>query len=244
MKVAILTAGKGKRLGMSIPKSLVVLNSKRIIDYQLKELEKAGIDKKNVSLITGYKSELFENISLKKFNNPLYESTNQIYSIFCAQKLRKEKEVTIIYGDVLFRDSLFDDFENINENIVVPSYTGYRRLWQLRGDEKFVDLESFYKDSANQIKEIGGKVLDINSVNGQFMGILIFKNYSFNYFIEEIKKYKNEFGEEALFSAQTTEFLNHLIQNSLEIFSFDYSDFFMEIDNKIDLELSKKLMLK
>ena len=67
MKVLILTAGKGSRLGLSKPKSLVELNVKRLIDYQLIELTNANISLNDIYLITGYKNEMFSEFDLKSF---------------------------------------------------------------------------------------------------------------------------------------------------------------------------------
>ena len=240
MKIIILTAGSGRRLGMYKPKSLVNLNNKTLLNYQLIELAKSNIFPEDIYLVTGYKNELFNEFDLPKFVNRNYAITNQIFSITCANKLANEQEVLIVYGDILFRSSLIEDIKEINKNVIIPSYSGFKELWKKRGDINFDDLESFRKDSSGILKEIGNNVIDINNVNGQFMGVLCFKNYYFKNFLNKIDEFRVEFGDDVFMKLQTTEFLNYLIKKNEKLFSFDYSDYFIEIDNKNDLDLAKK----
>ena len=60
MKVIILAAGKGTRLGHhtnDIPKALVDINGSSIIERQLKQFQNKGIT--DISIIVGYKKEKF-----------------------------------------------------------------------------------------------------------------------------------------------------------------------------------------
>ena len=69
MKALILAAGFGSRLKhktKSVPKSLVKLNKKPILYYQLKILEKNLIT--DIYIVVGYKKEKLENY-LKKISS-------------------------------------------------------------------------------------------------------------------------------------------------------------------------------
>ena len=73
MKVIILNAGMGKRLGYltkNNPKCLIKINDKdTILDYQLKNLIKSKL--KEIIVLTGYFEEKIKNhvkINLKYFN--------------------------------------------------------------------------------------------------------------------------------------------------------------------------------
>ena len=59
--VVILAAGHGKRLNCEdLPKVLYKINERPIISYVLAELEKGGVEKKQICLVVGFKAELVE----------------------------------------------------------------------------------------------------------------------------------------------------------------------------------------
>ena len=231
----------GSRLEQKKPKSLIDIDNRKLIDIQLSELKKAGIKINDVSVITGYKNELFSEYKFQKFVNHSYETTNQVYSISCASSLSIEKEVLVLYGDVIFEYSLINTLYKQKDDFVVPSYVKFKSLWESRGDFQFNDLESFLTNKHGRILEIGNDVLDIHNVQGQFMGVLYFNNYWFKTFLELYDAYKVVNKKNSL-SIQTTNFLNYLIKNDIYIQSLKYDGYFMELDNKKDLDLIRKTL--
>ena len=86
MKSLILCAGKGSRFNTntkSIPKCLIEINKKRILDIQILSLRKNNI--KNIAVVTGYKSELIKSIntfSFTKFFTTFFTTTFASASLF------------------------------------------------------------------------------------------------------------------------------------------------------------------
>ena len=104
MQLVILASGRGSRLNRKtkkIPKCLVKLKNKSIIDYNLKFYKKF---KKKI-IITGYKSHLLKKKFMKnnfKFvENKKFSSTNMVYSLFCASKIINQSLV-VCYSDIIF----------------------------------------------------------------------------------------------------------------------------------------------
>ena len=239
MKTIILSAGTGSRLKHDKPKSLIDLDGRKLIEVQLNQLFLAGIKKEDINLVIGYKEELFEGYKYKKFINNEYRNTHQIFSICCASSLLNEKEILVVYGDVLFEKHLIDQLIRTEGNFIVPSYADFKKLWTTRGDYEFDDLETFKSDENGKILEIGNKVKDIKSVEGQFMGVMYFRNYEFKNFLEFVENFKNEKSKKEFMELQTTTFLNYLIKQGIEIKSIDYDGYFMELDSENDLKLLK-----
>ena len=236
MKVVVLTAGRGSRLNLNLPKSIVKVDDRCMLDIQLSQLYSAGIKPEDVTIVTGYKKNLFSKYNLKKVNNKSYKNTGQVYSISCASHLAEEKEVIVIYGDVLFEKELIIELNNCTYNFIVPSYSNFKNLWMNRGDSDFKDLETFSTNNG-KLLEIGNEVENIDLVNGQFMGVLYFNNFYFSNFLEWYSHYKKHFGLKASNVLQTTTFLNYLIDNNVDIFSTNYKGYFMELDSYDDLKL-------
>ena len=231
----------GKRLKQEKPKSLIEIDNRKLIDIQLNELQLAGIKAEDIYVVTGYKSELFSEYKLNKILNQDFETTNQVYSISCASNLSDEKEVVVIYGDIIFENTLISKLYKQNYNFVIPTFNDFKKLWQDRGDYDFNDLESFSINKKGEILDIGNIVEDIDQVQGQFMGIVYFDNYWFKRFLELYESYKLLHKKKFL-TLQTTNFLNYLIKNDVHIQSLKYDGYFMELDNQKDLDLIRKTL--
>ena len=92
MKAVILNSGLGSRMGVltsAHPKCMTEISTKEtILSRQLRLISEAGIDE--VVMTTGYYDgvlvkycqSLDLNINFKFVNNPLYDKTNYIYSIY------------------------------------------------------------------------------------------------------------------------------------------------------------------
>ena len=114
MKAIILAAGMGTRLRpitMSIPKCLVPVNSRPILEHQLEALLLAGIQ--DVILVVGHLAELLSDkygtsyggMNIHYVQNHLYETTNNIYSLWLA-KQHLDSQVLLLEGDLVFEPEL------------------------------------------------------------------------------------------------------------------------------------------
>ena len=65
MKVVILTAGRGSRLNLNLPKSIVKVDDRCMLDIQLSQLYSAGIKPEDITIVTGYKNNLFSKYDFK-----------------------------------------------------------------------------------------------------------------------------------------------------------------------------------
>ena len=92
-KAIIIAAGFGSRMApvtLDTPKPLVKVNGTRIIDTLLDALLLQGID--NITIVVGYKKEQFTQLldkypTLKFIENPIYNESNNISSMFAAKDI-------------------------------------------------------------------------------------------------------------------------------------------------------------
>ena len=97
MRALILAAGQGKRLGKASknrPKCLVELFGKTIISNQLEVLNSNNIEE--INIVTGYKSNLLDNLNLNVYHNKDFEKTNMVFSMFQASDLFDSNETDLI----------------------------------------------------------------------------------------------------------------------------------------------------
>lgn len=112
MKAIILNSGLGHRMGSitdTHPKCMTEISSDNtILSRQLKKLVAFGVDK--VIMTTGYYNSILEDyckglhlpIQFTFVNNPIYDKTNYIYSIYCARDYLKDDDVILMHGDLVF----------------------------------------------------------------------------------------------------------------------------------------------
>ena len=92
-KAIIIAAGFGSRLApvtLDTPKPLVKVNGVRIIDTLLDALYAKDI--KNITIVVGYKKEQFKQLldkypTLKFIENPIYNESNNISSVYAARDI-------------------------------------------------------------------------------------------------------------------------------------------------------------
>ena len=117
MKALILNSGLGHRMGVLTsehPKCMTEISSKEtILSRQLRLIADAGIEE--VVMTTGYFDEVLVKychsldlpLRFTFVNNPIYDRTNYIYSIYCA-KDSLDDDIILMHGDLVFESSVFD----------------------------------------------------------------------------------------------------------------------------------------
>ncbi|MBP3227959.1 MAG: aminotransferase class I/II-fold pyridoxal phosphate-dependent enzyme [Bacteroidaceae bacterium] len=116
MQAIILAAGMGKRLGALTKdntKCMVRVNGETLIDRVLTQLSTLGLSR--VVIVTGYKgAELRAHIAdryagrlaVEYIDNPVYDRTNNIYSLFLAREVLMEDDTLLLESDLIFDDAL------------------------------------------------------------------------------------------------------------------------------------------
>ena len=136
MELIYLAAGRGSRLKKKtsrIPKCLVKVNNKPIIDYNLSFF----LNFKKVNLILGYKyKSIISRFKKNRFNyviNKKYLSTNMVESTFLAKPIHKY--IVICYGDIIFDNKIFHNLIKIKSNTILVK-TDWLTVWKKRMSNK------------------------------------------------------------------------------------------------------------
>ena len=237
MILIILASGSGKRLKnktKKIPKCLVEVNGKPIIEYMQKFIN--CFDK--IFVIAGYKSDrvkkFFNNKKVKVIYNNKYDSTNMVHSLFCASKYVKE-DVVVSYSDIIFDYSIFYSLKREKFNSI-PVNINWLKLWKKR-----MPISKIKKDAENLISK-GNKLISIGEKitnkypKYQFMGLMkiIYKDFFL------MKKYYDKINNKKI---DFTSFINLMLRDKkINIRCLTTNKFWLEIDNLNDLNLAKKIL--
>lgn len=117
MQGLILAAGMGKRLKeltQDNTKCMVKVNGVRLIDRVLEQLAKLGL--KRTLLVTGYKGaklrkhigRKWEGMKIDYIDNPIYDKTNNIYSLALAADELVKDDTLLVESDLIFEDAIFE----------------------------------------------------------------------------------------------------------------------------------------
>lgn len=118
MKALILNSGLGHRMGVITkehPKCMTEVSHRNtILSRQLRQLVNFGIEE--VVMTTGYYDQVLVDycnalhLPLKYtfVNNPIYDKTNYIYSIYCAKEHLKDEDIILMHGDLVFENLVME----------------------------------------------------------------------------------------------------------------------------------------
>ena len=170
MQAIILAAGMGRRLGeytRDNTKCMLPVNGVRLIDRVLGQLSQLGLSR--VVIVVGYKGQNLidyighrydDRLKIEYVNNPVYDKTNNIYSLSLAKDKLQEDDTLLIESDLIFDDSLFRMIlDNPYPNLaLVDKYETWMDGTMVRIDEdnnivnfipkkafKYKDVDSYYK---------------------------------------------------------------------------------------------------
>ena len=133
MKALILNSGLGHRMGVltsNHPKCMTEISHKNtILSRQLRQIADTGI--KEVVMTTGYYDQVlidycnFLNLPLKFtfVNNPVYDTTNYIYSIYCAKEYLQDTDIIMMHGDLVFENTIFEAVVESEKSVMTVSST-------------------------------------------------------------------------------------------------------------------------
>ncbi len=174
MKAIILAAGNGTRLSPytnEVPKCLLDLGGVTILENQLNNIRKYGID--DVVIVIGYKSDKIEQflrkydglgMRIKTIYNPFYRETNSLVSLWIARG-EMDQDLVVMNGDDVFEFDLLEKILDAREhNISLP----------IQIKDKYDDEDMKMKIYNNSVSEIGKSFTE--KISGESVGIRVFRN--------------------------------------------------------------------
>lgn len=165
MKIIILAAGIGSRLGNPFPKPLTPLkNGKSIMQMQTEHIaSKFNID--DISVVVGFKKDLIMERfpELTYIYNPIFDRTNTSKSLLQALKKYRNEPVLWFNGDVVFDENLLDILlPHINDNTSFVAVNTSKV-----GDEevKYTLKGAFINKLSKTVKNALGEAVGINFIS-------------------------------------------------------------------------------
>jgi choline kinase len=242
MRAIILAAGQGTRLRPLTddrPKCMVEYRDKKIIDYILDSMQECNIN--DINIVNGYKSEVLTTYlntkKIKYFTNEKFESTNMVYTLFCAKDIM-DSDIIISYADIIYSKDILQKLIDSDDDISVVVDRKWRELWSQRMQNPLDDAETLKLDSGNII-ELGKKPDSYDDIEGQYIGLIkISKNM-----IKKIVSFYESLDKNIMYDSKDynnmymTSFIQMIIDNQLaEVKPVFIDGGWIEIDSIDDLK--------
>lgn len=239
MQALMLAAGMGKRLGnytKNATKCMVPVNGKTLIEYAIESLIYAGI--KKFTMVVGYKKDVLKNFLKGKYpqiqidfiDNDVYDSTNNIYSLYLARDVLSSDDTILLESDLIF------DKEIIREIVSSPE----KNLAVVSHFENWMDGTVTVLNEEKAIKRIVSKSdFDWNKIDFYYKTVNIYKfskEFSKNIYMPFLGAYqtaysKNEYYETVL------KVISYLDGDILKAHLVEGSRWY-EIDDPADLKIA------
>ena len=115
MQALILAAGTGSRLGKYTKdntKCMLEINNVSLIKHTLEKLNNVGVRK--LILVVGYKKDnliqhvgdKYKDIDIEYVENPIYDQTNNIYSLYLAKDKLEQDDTILLESDLIFEEEV------------------------------------------------------------------------------------------------------------------------------------------
>ena len=190
MKVIILSAGQGKRLlplTAEIPKCLLPIQGKKLIEWQIDAMHQCGIDK--ITVVTGYRAEKVDEVlqrsygpgRIKTLYNSAYAITDNLVSCWAARHEMNE-DFILLNGDTLFETAVL---KRLLESSDRPAtvVVNHKNMYDV--DDMKVEMEG------RRLVRIGKNIAH-DRAQGESIGMILFRGEGPMLFRSALKKALND----------------------------------------------------
>ena len=198
MQAIILAAGMGKRLKeltKNNTKCMVEVNGKTLIDRMLHQIEKKAFSR--IIIVVGYEGkklmDYIGTLDIKTpitfIENPIYDTTNNIYSLSLAKDHMLEEDTILFESDIIFEDSVLDALltDSRESLVLVDKY------------ESWMDGTVIKLDDADSIVEfVPGKKFKYSEKEEYYKTVNLYKfskRFAATHYVPFLEAYQAALGE-------------------------------------------------
>ena len=244
MNAIILAAGMGTRLRpntANVPKGMIKLFDKSLIEMQIDIYKKCGID--DISIVRGYLAERINFQSINYFKNENFATTSGNESLYCAKQ--KLNDTIISYADLVFDISIIKQMIDFNGDIGIAVDSGWKSRYDDRTSHPLSEADTVLFDESGKIIELGKNIQKPNSNIGEFIGIMKLSNKGSSLFLKRFSELKESHagtfhGSPSLKQSALPDMIQELIDLGINVDPVMISGKWCEIDTPQDLDFAKE----
>ncbi len=245
MQGLILAAGMGKRLKeltQNNTKCMVKVNGQTLIERALTQLDKFNLTR--IVLVVGYEGQkLIDYVStlnvktpIEFVNNPIYDKTNNIYSLYLAKDYLLKEDTLLLESDLIFEDSVLEEI----------LYDPRQSLALVDKYESWMDGTCVKVDEFDSITEfVPGKKFKFDEINSYYKTVNIYKfskHFSVTHYIPFLDAYSKALGNNEYYE-QVLKIITMLDDPEIQAKKLS-GQLWYEIDDVQDLDIASSMFTK
>lgn len=246
MKAIVIGAGRGSRLQPwtdEVPKTLVPVLGRPMLDWILEALGAAGFASKDVVFVCGYRADVVKERypDLTFVTNFDWPNNNILLSLLCARS-HLEGGFVSTYADIVYDGVIAEKIARSPHDIVLGCDTAWRRRYLQRSQHPESDAEKL-RAEGSRVLELS-RTIPSDEAHGEFIGVMKLSATGAAQFLEAFDEAQAEHAGKTFREGRSFEkaYLIDLLQQMLERGALLHRETtdgaYMEIDTLEDLGLA------
>lgn len=247
MRAIVIGAGRGSRLGHNtdkIPKTLVEVMGRPMLDWILEALASAGFSRKDVVFVCGYAEEVVRARypELTFVRNADWANNNILLSLLCARQFFGNGFLST-YADIVYDAEIVQKLVASRAELTLGCDTAWRRRYVGRSEHPETDAEKLRADGA-RVLEIS-RTIPSEAAHGEFIGVMKLDPNGARAFCEAFDRAQRTYGA-GLFregrsfqKAYLLDLLQEMLEQGATMHRENTAGGYMEIDTRQDLAMAQ-----
>ncbi|WP_313152338.1 aminotransferase class I/II-fold pyridoxal phosphate-dependent enzyme [Lacrimispora sp.] len=242
MQAIILAAGMGRRLKKlteNQPKCMITVNGIPMIERMLKQLDHCHLNR--IIIVTGHKGEELQSFvsslplstPVTYIDNPVYKTTNNIYSLYLAKDQLLLDDTILLESDLIFEQEVLTQI--INDPYPNLALVAHFESWM---DGTVVLLD----EQDNIMKFLTRKDFRFEDIHSYYKTVNIYKfsrNFSTTHYVPFLEAYSKALGNNEYYE-QVLKVISLLDDHDLKATRLE-NGFWYEIDDEQDLDIAESI---
>lgn len=248
----VIIPAAGKEDGFDVPKAALKINGKTILERQYDLLKSLGLS--DVTVIRGYKGEKINLENVSFVENPTYDKTGIVESLFLAEN-KMEKGFISLHSDIICSNEIMQSLLNAKGDIVLVVDNSYS-YHKHEVDKKLDLVISRNRSNDIKIKDFSvnhgevvriGKQVNKDDADYEFTGIAKFSEKGAEMLMKVYADLKSNhtgsFHEAESFNkASFTDIIQELISRDIKVEFINTYKGWIEIHDSKDLSVAEGLV--
>lgn len=248
MRPVIIAAGRGSRLQNEtdeIPKTLVEIMGRPMLEWILEAFESAGLSRKDVVFVCGYRADVIK-ARYPEFTyvtNHDWQSNNILLSLLMAREYLKDGFVST-YGDIVYEGAVVQKLVQSPADIALGCDTAWRRRYIGRTQHPETDAEKLRADGKGVVEL--SRTIPSEQADGEFIGVMKLSARGARDFTSAFDRAERAYGGgqfregRSFQKAYLIDLLAEMLEQGASMQREDTHGGYMEIDTLQDLSMSEK----
>jgi choline kinase len=244
----IIAAGRGSRLEHNtdeIPKTLVDVMGRPMLEWILEALEAAGLSRRDVVFVCGYRADVIKARYpyFTYVTNHDWQNNNILLSLLMAREYLTQGFLST-YGDIVYDGAVVQKLVKSPAAIALGCDTAWRRRYLGRTQHPETDAEKLRAD-AKRVVELS-RTIPSDQAQGEFIGVMKLSPEGASDFLTAFDRAERRYGGgqfregRSFQKAYLIDLLAQMLEQGTVMEREDTHGGYMEIDTTQDLNMAEK----